>query len=211
MASEANGKAATNSSGDRDLQVYVDLRSPFSFIGKDQIRALAREFGLNLVWHPYAIDIAAAYGDDHARDARELRKVKYLYMDARRVAEPLGLAIKGPKKIFDATNAHLGMLYARANGMLDPYLDLVYERFFLRELDVEDRAAILDVLTECGADIDAAADYMAGAAADELAAETRAAEENGVFAVPSCVYAGELYWGVDRLSLLRRTIADSIG
>ena len=147
---------------------------------------------------------------DGARDARELRKVKYLYMDARRLAAPLGLVIKGPKKIYDATNVHLGMLFARTTGTLDPYLDLVYERFFLRELEVEDRAAILNVLAECGGDADAAADYMAGPGQQELAAETREAEENGVFGVPSCLYAGELYWGVERLSLLRRAITASV-
>ena len=211
MVSEANGKAPPISSGDRDLQVYVDLRSPYAFIAKDRIRGLARAFDLNAVWRPYAIDIAGAYGADGARDARELRKVKYLYMDARRMAAPLGLTIKGPKKIYDPTLAHLAMLFARSAGLLDAYLDRAYERFFLRDLDLEDRSAVLGVLEDCGGDAAEATAYMAGAAPGALAAETRQAEEHGVFAVPSCLYAGELYWGAERLPLLRSTVAERLG
>lgn len=189
------------------IDVYVDLRSPYSFVAKDLVRALARDLGVALDWHPYGIDIAATFGADGGRDPRALRKVKYIYMDSRRLSEPRGLVIKGPKKIFDPTLAHIGMLFAKRHGTLDRYLDLVYELFFLRELDVEDRSQLLDTIAESGGERDAAAAYLDGAGPDDLAAATQAAEANGVFGVPSFVWAGELFWGTDRLALLRRTVA----
>ena len=125
MDAEAKREDTSTTGGDCTVQVYVDLRSPFSYIAKDGVRDLARDLDLELVWHPYAIDIAAAFGADGSRDARALRKVKYLYMDARRLAEPLGLVIRGPKRIFEPTLAHMAMLFARHAGTLDRYLDLV--------------------------------------------------------------------------------------
>ena len=91
MTTKAKGQDASGEDGGETIDVYVDLRSPFSYIAKDGIRELARAFDVALVWRPYEIDIAAAFGADGARDARELRKVKYVYMDARRLAKPLGL------------------------------------------------------------------------------------------------------------------------
>lgn len=206
MTTKAKGQDPSRADGET-IDVYVDLRSPFSYIAKDGIRDLAGDLDVALVWHPYEIDIAAAYGSDGARDAREMRKVKYVYLDARRLAKPLGLVIRGPERIYDPTLAHTAMLFARRAGTLDRYLDLVYERFFLRQLDVEDRAAVLQTLAESGADPIAAAAYMAADGPDELAATARAAEADDVFGVPSFVYRGELFWGVDRLALLRERVA----
>ena len=86
------------------------------------------------------------------------------------------------------------------------YHDAVFERFWRRELDIEDVAVIAAVLTEAGAD-GAAFAAQAQAGRDEVAAISRAAEASGVFGVPSFVVDGELFWGSEHLPDIRAMLA----
>ncbi len=80
---------------------------------------------------------------------------------------------------------------------------MVFERFWKRELDIEDPAVIAAVLAEAGADGDGPDAYLAGegrAEHDRIRAE---AEETGVFGVPSFVIDGEVFWGREHIALVR--------
>ncbi len=193
------------------IDAFIDLRSPYSYVALAPARALARERHLVLDWRPYAIDIEAGYGASGLRGPRALRKVKYIYRDARRLAAPQGLTIRGPTRIFDATVAHTAMLYAQRAGFLDAYLDAVYEQFFDRALDIEDAAALARLIGALGGSAEAFETYLGGDGPAEVAAHARTAEENGVFGVPSFLYDGELYWGGDRLPLLERAVLENRG
>jgi 2-hydroxychromene-2-carboxylate isomerase len=82
----------------------------------------------------------------------------------------------------------------------------VFERFWKRELDIEDVAIITAVLTEAGAN-GAAFPSHAQACRDEAATISRAAEAAGVFGVPTFVVAGELFWGREHLPEIREMLA----
>ena len=53
-----------------------------------------------------------AYGGEI--EERDLRKVRYSYMDARRLANRRALIVRGPKRIYDPSLAHIGMILAMA-------------------------------------------------------------------------------------------------
>jgi 2-hydroxychromene-2-carboxylate isomerase len=102
------------------------------------------------------------------------------------------------------------MLYADRQGVLRPYIDRAFELFWKRELDVEDGAAVAAVLGQVGADAAGFAAYAAGEggqAHDRLRAEAEAA---GVFGVPTIVVDGELFWGGDRIDMVRERL-DALG
>src|SRR5215471_13675604 len=139
------------------LTLYVDYRSPFSYLLKDDAYALEWEFDVKIAWRPFAVDIERAYGGTvEERTERDWRKVRYSYMDARRLANRRGLVVRGPQKIFDANNVHIGMLHAQraGNEVFRRYHDKVYERFWRRDLEIEDLAAVRDVLVKSGANGD---------------------------------------------------------
>ena len=58
-------------------------------------------------------------------------------------ASQRGITLLGPKKIFDQTLVHLAWLYADRSGHGSALIDLAYPRFFKRELDYEDRGAVV--------------------------------------------------------------------
>ena len=190
------------------IDAFIDLRSPYSYVALAPARTMAREIGFVLNWRPYMIDIEAGYGPAGLRDPRALRKVRYIYKDARRLAAPQGLTIRGPERIFDATQAHIGMLYAKRARLLDAYLDAVYEKFFARAIDIEDRADLARLVVDIGGSPADFQTYLGGDGHADLAGHAEEAEENGIFGVPTFLYEGELYWGSDRLPLLRTAIVD---
>ena len=192
----------------RTLDLWLDLRSPYSVLAMEPAYALEKEFGVTFNLRPFALEIGGAVNlNDPQALARGLRKIKYLYADARRFATPRGLTILGPKKIFDQKLAHLAWLYADKSGKGRTLVDLAYPRFFKRELDYEDRGAIDALLKESGVDPAGFQAFVAGEGPGELAAHQAEAEKQGVFAVPTFVVDGELFWGQDRIDFVRAKLS----
>ena len=94
-------------------------------------------------------------------------------------------------------------LFAERNGRGRFFVDAAYPRFFKRELDYEDRGAIGALLQEIGVPQAGFDDFAAADGAAALAAHHADAEQQGVFAVPTFVVDGELFWGQDRIDFVR--------
>jgi 2-hydroxychromene-2-carboxylate isomerase len=200
------------------VTVYIDFKSPYAYLAKDPAYRLLQDHDIRLDWLPYILDIPSFLGSarldtegrviEENRNAHQWRRVKYSYMDCRRQARKRGLVIRGPQKIWDSTLAAAGMLYAKrqAPEILRRYIDITFERFWKRELDIENTAVIESVLAESGADTDAAA-WLVGDGPREVARISRDAEEKGVFGVPTFVMDGELFWGSEHLPDIRDMLA----
>jgi 2-hydroxychromene-2-carboxylate isomerase len=192
------------------ITVYSDYKSPYAFLAKDQVRALASLTGATIDWRPYVLNIplylgSATVGADGSvleenRNAHQWRRVRYSYMDCRRQARKRGLTIRGPRKIFDSAPAAAGMLFAQQSGdaPFQHYHDTVFARFWARDLDIEDVAALAAILTEAGADGAAFPAFLPQGLA-QVTAICQAAEAEGVFGVPSFVVDGELFWGSEHM------------
>ena len=145
---------------------------------------------------------------EEQRTAHRWRRVRYSYMDCRRQARKRGLVIRGTQKIWDSTIALCGMLYAKqqGDGVFRRYHDAVFERFWKRELDIENPDVVAAVLTEAGADATGFPAYLVEEGRQELRNVCRAAETVGVFGVPSFVLGGELFWGSEHLPDIREML-----
>jgi 2-hydroxychromene-2-carboxylate isomerase len=203
----------------RVITVYSDYKSPYAYLAKDPVRALAEECPVTLDWKPYILDIpqflgsavvdAAGHVVAEERNAHQWRRVRYSYMDCRRQARKQGLIIRGTRKIWDSSLAAAGMLFAQTvnDAVFQRFHDLVFERFWRRELDIESVAAIADVLCDAGAD-PAGFPVWADTGRAQVAEISLAAEARGVFGVPSFVLDGELFWGREHLPDIRAMLTD---
>src|SRR5437868_14060268 len=117
---------------------YFDIRSPYSYLARDEVLALPKDFTVSVEALPFAIALEAAHGTPETRDERAWRKVKYLYMDVRRFANERGLIIRGTVKVFDPRIAHAAFLYARRFGREQALYDRLLPAFWNREFDIED-------------------------------------------------------------------------
>src|SRR5262249_5448076 len=171
--------------GMRTVTIYTDYKSPYAYLAKDLSYELERDFPVYLEWLPYILDIPGYLGSarldadgnvvEANRNPHQWRRVRYSYMDCRRQANKRGLVIRGTQKIWDSSLAAAGMLYAKRSGseVFRDYNDRVFERFWKRELDIEDVGTIAAVLTEVGAN-GAAFPLHAQTCCDEVAAISRA-------------------------------------
>ena len=211
------------------VTVYIDFKSPYAYLAKDPARDLERDFDISLDWLPYILDIPSYLGSarldaagnviEENRNAHQWRRVRYSYMDCRRQARKRGLVIRGTQKIWDSTLAAAGMLYAKRQGpdSLHRYIDITFERFWKRELDIEDPVVIASVFAEAvglqptdlirGVDTADAAVFLAGDGPREVARISREAEGKGVFGVPSFMLDDELFWGSEHLPDIREVLA----
>ena len=182
------------------VKFYYDYKSPFTYLAFEPARALEATHRVRLRFIARELDVRSAYGGDlEQRHDRDWYKVRYLYADARRFANERGLIIRGPQKIFDSRLALIGGIYADRCGRFYEYSTRVFERFFKRELDLEDEQALGAVLTEVGLD---ANDYRSFAGHQGQSAFEEACEEgdrDGVFGVPTLIVDGEMFWGNDRI------------
>lgn len=186
--------------------VYTDYKSPYAYVANKALFELERTHDVELEWLPYTLRIAEYLDSVDTRTPHNWRKVRYAYMDARRYANEQGLTLKGPKRIYDATYASAGMLFAQRGGFFRAYHDTVFEMFWSHQLDLDVLDEMAAVIARLGGDAAAYEAYANGPARAEVEAITAHAESIGVFGVPMMVLDGELFWGGDRIDMLARRL-----
>src|SRR5882762_4399834 len=132
------------------VRVYTDYKSPYAFVANKRLFELEENYGVELEWLPYTLRIAEFMGTVEERTPHFWRKVRYAYMDARRYANAQGLTMKGPRRIYDAFYSSAGMLFAQRHGFFRPYHDTVFRRFWSHDLEIDDVAAISDLIASVG-------------------------------------------------------------
>ncbi len=197
------------------LTVHIDFKSPYAYLAIEPTRQLASELGIAIDWQPFVLDIPSYLGSarldksgnvaTQSRSAEQWSGVKYAYLDCRRYANLRGLTIRGTTKIWDSNLAAVGLLWAKQqnNEVLNQYIDLVYEPFWKRELDLEDVNAIEQTLERAGAEISGFKEYAASTGADDNARLQMQNFNRGIFGVPTYEVARQLYFGREHLPRVR--------
>jgi 2-hydroxychromene-2-carboxylate isomerase len=188
------------------VRIYTDYKSPYAFVANRALFELEQTEGVQLEWLPYTLRIVEFMGSVEERTPHFWRKVRYLYMDARRYANAQGLTIKGPRRIYDAFYASAGMLFAQRHGIFRRYHDTVFERFWNHDLELDELSEISGVIASLGGSARDFEAYVNGPARTEHDRIIDEAESIGVFGVPTMVFNGELFWGGDRIPLLLERI-----
>jgi len=205
------------------LEVYIDLKSPYAFIAKDVTYQLEQNFGIEIDWYPLTLNIGSFLGtakkDDSgkvtesSRSSKQWLAVKYAYKDARRYAELHGRTLKGTQKIWDSSLFAIGLVWAKGQGRdhLKRYLDDSYERFWKRELDIEDPNVIIAQLRAAGCAVQGFEGYLSGEGReyhDRLQDEIL---DLGYYGVPTYVIDGEAYFGRQHLPRVRWHLQGQVG
>jgi 2-hydroxychromene-2-carboxylate isomerase len=194
---------------DAEIRFYFAYTSPFSFLAWMPARDLERTHRVRVRYIPYGVNIRKTYGNLDNPEA-DRRKVRYLYVDARRIAKERGLTIFPPKKIFSCRLAFYGGLFAERRGRFFEYSDRVFGRFWKQELNVEDSAAIDSIVKEIGADANEFHRYVETTARTDLDRCFEEADRDQVFGVPTFIVDNEMFWGEDRIDWLIKKL-DAMG
>ncbi len=194
----------------RQVHAFFDLRSPYSYLALGPARALSKRRGVAFDWWPYVTDFQSAYGGEvEERSSRDVAKLKYLYMDCRRLAKLQGLTVRATTKLWDPTRASQAVLFAKAENRLWEFCEPLLAAFWRREFDLESVEQLETLLVQTGLSAVRWQTFLRNDADRALTVALEHAQQLGVFGAPTFIYCGEMFWGGDRLELLETAISRS--
>lgn len=185
-----------------EIKMYSDYKSPFAYLAFDPAFALEQRYNVRIRWIPFQLRIKGK-GE---RSIYSEYKARYSYLDARRWAQPRGLVIRGPLKVYDTRPALIGGLFAHREGRLLDYSRKAYELFFRREFEADQPDAVAALLESLGLSGEAYRDYLAGEGARAYDRAQEEAAADNIFGVPIFIFDKEPFWGHDRIPVLEEKL-----
>lgn len=187
------------------IEFFWDPVSPYTYLASTQLPTLAREAGVALVYRPFFLGgVMQATGN--RPPATVASKGRYMMADlqmwARAYKVPLTPPEPFPAKTILALRAGL---VAEQQGDGERYAQAIMRAYWGQGRDISDPAVVSAVLSELGLDAPAIlALTEQDAIKAALKANTEEAVARGAFGAPSLFVGEQLFWGNDRLDLLRR-------
>jgi 2-hydroxychromene-2-carboxylate isomerase len=124
-------------------------------------------------------------------------------------ARQAGLKIVFPPKVFpiNSVKAMRGCLWLEPQGKLLSFATAVFEAYWGREEDISQDAVLLKICAQVGVDNEA---FMVGIAQPAIKAQLKANTDEviarGGFGSPTLFLGDDMYFGNDRLSLVKAAI-----
>jgi|TARA_B100001059_G_C17771327_1_gene548606 2-hydroxychromene-2-carboxylate isomerase len=196
------------------VDFYIDIKSPYAYLALDPAIKMFDQLGLKWNVWPYTLDIADYLGSatinndgkiiSSNRTPHQWRRVKYSYMDCRRMANLQGKTILGTQKIWDSSLfsfAHL-WIKEKSEQTLLPFLRESFQLFWERKLDIENEEVISNLLTKFQLDSAEFKSWMEPNR-NSVTSLMDAALSKGIFGVPTFVFEEEIFWGSEKLELIK--------
>jgi 2-hydroxychromene-2-carboxylate isomerase len=191
------------------IDFYFSIDSRYSYLAATQLPALEGELGARVHWRPLGLSaLLAARGATPFSDGLRISgqyEHDYREIDTSRWAALYGVKIGTPDwSKGDWERINRAAVSSAVAGTCPAFVMALYEAIMVRNAIPADDAAIARIADEAGLDGARIAAGIDAPATEELHRETvDAARRAGVFGVPSFVVEGQMFWGNDRLLLLK--------
>jgi 2-hydroxychromene-2-carboxylate isomerase len=202
------------------IEIYIDFKSPYAYLAIDSSIKFAKHNKLEINWLPFVLEIPDFLGSakvdnqrniiESNRNPHQWRRVKYSYMDCRRYANIRDITIRGPQKIWDTQLISIALLWTKNNHyeLTELFIKYVFEKFWKRELDIEDNNVITNILKHIGISTNGFKEWSINGGKKELEVIIEKGHEKGVFGVPSYYFDNELFWGREHLPMIEAIITN---
>lgn len=192
------------------IHFYFDIASPYAYLASESIDALGEEVGREVIWKPFVLGaVFKATGNDMpARiKAKAAWMTKDLAMHARVIEVPFRFPQAFPIRSIALMRALLGAEERGGQQALRKLAHAMYRVYWGEGVDVSSEDGLR--LAAGRAEMDAeqlAADNDRQELKAKLAELTQEAIDAGAFGAPSMVVGDQLFWGNDRLALMRAVL-----
>jgi 2-hydroxychromene-2-carboxylate isomerase len=194
------------------IEFFFDCSSPWTYLAFHNIQPLADELKEPIQWRPVLVGgiFNAVNPSVYAqRDKPVPAKAAYMLKDMQDWAREAGLKIVMPPKVFpvNSVKAMRGCLWLEPQGKLLAFASAVFEAYWSREEDISQDAVLLKICQTLGVD---GAEFLAGIAQpaikEQLKSNTEEVISRGGFGSPTMFLGHDMYFGNDRLALLKTAI-----
>jgi 2-hydroxychromene-2-carboxylate isomerase len=187
------------------VEFYFDYASPYAYVANEILEKTLP--GAEIIYRPTYLRGLEMFRETVPFTAR---KMMYLSKDLARITHREGIPHRQPS-VFPVNGIHAlrGALWCQENApeMFDAYHRTLFRATWSEDENVSDKSVVVEIAARLKIDRDA---FVSGIGdprlKERLKAVTAAAEERGIFGVPSFIVDGELYWGHDRMDYVREAL-----
>ena len=198
------------------IEFFFDCSSPWTYLAFRNIQPLAAELQEPIRWRPVLVGgifNSVNKGIYAAREDMAAPKNRYMLKDVQDSAREAGLKIVFPPRVFpvNSVKAMRGCLWIAGEAVTRehylPFVEAVFAAYFSREEDISQDEVLAAICRQTGLDAEA---FLAGIARpdikEQLKANTDEAIRRGAFDSPTFFVGDDMYFGNDRLPLVRSAV-----
>lgn len=189
---------------------YFAPMSGYAYLGIAALREMAARHGVDIVHAPVDIQAAFSAAGVTPPAIQSPAKKAYRAKDMMRWARRRGLPLNPQPQIWPVAGALASNFIIAAESVSRSGAEMseaVLAAVWARDLDIAKEETLVRLTDECGLDVAAISQAANEASTQSLANQyTADALALGLFGSPTYAFAGEIYFGQDRLDFLEADI-----
>jgi len=196
----------------RHLDFYFDCSSPWTYLAFHAVQPLAAELGVAIAWKPILVGGVFNAVNQSVYDSRAKPnplKQAYMLKDLGDWAAFYRLKIAFPPKVFPVNSVKCmrGAFVALDEGKLEPYATAAFEAYWGDDRDISREEVLADIAATAGIERQ---HFFAGIETDacktRLRANTDELIQRGGFGSPTMFVGNAMFFGNDRLPLVKAAL-----
>ena len=197
------------------IEFFFDCSSPWTYLAFHNIQPLAAELNEPITWKPVLVGGIFNSVNPSVYAMREQpvpSKMNYMVKDLQDWAKLANLKICMSPKVFpvNSVKAMRACLWLAPQGKLVPFATAVFEAYWSREEDISQDGVLINICEQLGIDSKALLKGISQAdIKEQLKSNTEEAIKRGAFGSPTLFLGDDMYFGNDRLPLLKEAIMRS--
>jgi 2-hydroxychromene-2-carboxylate isomerase len=190
------------------IDYFLAPISPWTYLGHERFVRMAAEAGATVRLKPMDLGKVFPVSGGLPLGKRAPQRQAYRLVELARFRDFLGLPMNVQPKFFpapgdDASRLLIAVDQADGTAAALKLAGAIMAAVWAQERNIADTATLAALLAECGLPPDRAEASNAAAVQTAYEGFTQQAIDVGVFGAPTYVLDGEVFWGQDRLELLR--------
>jgi 2-hydroxychromene-2-carboxylate isomerase len=194
------------------LEFFYDVSSPWTYLAFVNVQTLAREEGAEIDWRPFLVGGVFNTVNPTMYRMRENpvpARDAWVKQDLQAWARLAGLKIAFPPKVFpvNSVKALRGLLWAKTQGREVELATAFFELYWAEDKDISQDGVVAEAAVRAGLDPARLAQAITEPGVKEqLKANTDELIARGGFGSPTLFVNGEMFFGNDRLPLVREAL-----
>ena len=195
-----------------EIEFWFDFHSPWCYFASYQIGDIAREFDANIKWRPVHLANLMDAVDGRRPLQSNPRFLAWYAQDQQDTATMLGVAFERhrdyPKR---PSRALRSAIFADDHGLIEAFVKAVMQGYWSDQKDISDLGWLATVAESVGLDGEAVRKAAVdGSYKSRLNENLAQAVDKNLFGLPSIVIDGKIFFGNDRLNLVRHYLSGEI-
>lgn len=196
----------------KTIEVFYDVSSPWTYLAFVNVQVLAKEEGAEILWRPFLVGgVFNAVNPTmyHMRENPVPARDAWTKQDMQAWARLAGVRITFPPKVFpvNSVKALRALLWAKEQGKEVELAQAFFELYWSEDRDISQDDVVAEAARRAGLDPARLAQAITEPGVKEqLKANTNELIARGGFGSPTMFVNGEMFFGNDRLPLVREAL-----